>query len=325
MVGLGLLAIERHLDGHYRQALVLGALAGLVRPEVWPFLGAYGIYLWLADPRARVLIVSALSLIPLLWFGGALWGSGDLFQPSHVVLVPGRPTPGALTQHHGLRAFSEFVGMLPLPVILLAPLGVVLSIRPRSPALRPVALAAAAAVAWVTIMAVMVERGYTVIPRYLFMPAALAAILAGIGMARAVSLVAGERRPLALRAAVAIAVAAAIGLSVSELRLLRADSRAVMSQAERDEDLAAAVELAGGAGAVRDCGSIVTAWFQKSALAWEVGVHLSEVTARGGPGPQITFFYRGAGARARVPAGAQVYETGSWQVVANCRGSAASR
>ena len=54
MVGLGLLAIERHLDGHRRQALVLGALAGLVRPEIWPFLGAYAIYLWFADRRSRV-------------------------------------------------------------------------------------------------------------------------------------------------------------------------------------------------------------------------------------------------------------------------------
>ena len=57
----------------------------------------------------------------------------------------------------------------------------------------PIALAAAAAAAWVTILAIMVERGYTVIPRYLFMPAALVAILAGIGMARATELVGGTR------------------------------------------------------------------------------------------------------------------------------------
>ena len=112
------------------------------------------------------------------------------------MLAPGRPTAGAQTQHHGLRAFSEFAGMLPLPVVLLAVLGVVLSLRPRSPALGPVAIAAGAVAAWVTIMAVMVERGYTVIPRYLFLPAALAAILAGIGMARATELVGGARRRL---------------------------------------------------------------------------------------------------------------------------------
>ena len=63
---LGLLAIERHLDGHRRQALALGALAGLVRPEIWPFLGAYAVYLWFADRRGRALIVAAIALIPLL-------------------------------------------------------------------------------------------------------------------------------------------------------------------------------------------------------------------------------------------------------------------
>jgi hypothetical protein len=316
MVAFGLLAIERHLDGHRRQALALGALAALVRPEVWPFLGAYCIHLWFADRRGRALIASVVGLIALLWFGGALWGSGDAFQPSHVVLSPGRPTAGAQTQHHGFRAFTVFAEMLPLPVVLLAVLGVVLSFRSRSPARRPLGFAAAAAAAWVTVVAVMVERGYTVIPRYLFMPAAVAAILAGIGMARAIGLVSGTRR---LAAAVAIAAAAAPALGLIELRLLRDDADAVASQAERDRDLAAAVDRAGGAEVVRDCGAVVTAWFQKSALAWELGLDLPEVTARSRPGPEITFSYRSPGADARIPAGAQVFETDSWQVVANCR------
>ena len=100
--------------------------------------------------------------------------------------------------------------MLPLAVILLAVLGLVLSLKPRSSTLAPVALAAAAAAVWVTILSIMVERGFTVIPRYLFMPAAFVAILAGIGMARAIELVAGSRpRSLRLAGAVAIAVAAA--------------------------------------------------------------------------------------------------------------------
>jgi hypothetical protein len=327
MVGVGLLAIERHLDGHRRQALALGVMAGLVRPEIWPFLGAYGVQLWFADRRARALIVAAISLIPLLWFGGALWGSGDALQASHVVLAPGRPTAGALTQHHGLRAFSEFAAMPPLPVVLLAVLGVALSVKPRSPALGPVAIAAGAAAAWVTILAIMVERGFTVIPRYLFMPAALAAILAGVGMARAISLAAGTGRRLPdspprsprLAPAVVIAIAAAAALSVSEFRLLRDDWRAVTGQAERDRDLAAAVALAGGARAVRACGSIVTVWFEKSALAWELGADLPDVSQRARPGPTVTFAYRSPGATARVPAGAQVFENDSWQVVADCR------
>ena len=322
MVAFGLLAIERHLDGHRRQAVVLGALAALVRPEVWPFLGAYYLRLWFADRATRAAIVASLAAIPLLWFGGALWGSGDALQPQHVVLHPGRPTPGAQTQHHGLRAYSEFFEMLPPAVLALAVLAVVLSLWPRSPALRPVAILATAALAWVTIISVMVERGFTVIPRYLFLPAALVAILAGIGMARAVGLVAGENGGR-LRLAAGVAVVAAVAASFGELRLLRDDARAISSQADRDRDLGRAVELAGGAEAVRACGAVVTAWFEKSALAWELGVDMPEVTARPIAGrPQITFAYRGAEPPARTPPGARVVESDDWRVVANCRGAA---
>ena len=41
IVALCLAAIDLHLDGHTRLAFVAGALAGLGRPEVWPFLGLY--------------------------------------------------------------------------------------------------------------------------------------------------------------------------------------------------------------------------------------------------------------------------------------------
>ena len=38
LVGLCLWAIERHLDGRRRDAFLLGVAAGLLRPELWPFL-----------------------------------------------------------------------------------------------------------------------------------------------------------------------------------------------------------------------------------------------------------------------------------------------
>src|SRR5215207_8947315 len=97
---------------------------------------------------------------------------------SSQVVHPPEPRPSIMACPHSLSS----PGCCPLPVILLAVLGAVLLLRPRSPAFGPIALAAGAAAAWVTILALLVERGYTVIPRYLFMPAALAAILAGSGM-----------------------------------------------------------------------------------------------------------------------------------------------
>jgi len=68
LVAFTLWGIERHLDGRYRQAFVLGFLAALLRPEIWPFLGVYGAWLWLIDRRALPLILGGFVLIPALWF-----------------------------------------------------------------------------------------------------------------------------------------------------------------------------------------------------------------------------------------------------------------
>ena len=45
LVALVLWAVERHLDGRYTQAFLLGFAAALLRPEVWPFWGLYGLWL----------------------------------------------------------------------------------------------------------------------------------------------------------------------------------------------------------------------------------------------------------------------------------------
>src|SRR4051812_10477550 len=69
LVAFLLWAIERHLDGRRTQALLLGFAAALIRPEVWPFLGLYALFLWIREPRLRVLSAVLLVLIPVLWFG----------------------------------------------------------------------------------------------------------------------------------------------------------------------------------------------------------------------------------------------------------------
>ena len=45
-----LAAIDCHLDDRPRTAFVMGCLAALGRPEVWPFLGLYTIWLWRERP-----------------------------------------------------------------------------------------------------------------------------------------------------------------------------------------------------------------------------------------------------------------------------------
>src|SRR5215212_6561160 len=62
LVALCLWAVERHLDGRRTDAFLLGLGAALLRPEVWPFLGLYGLWLAYTDPRRRVVVGGAFAL-----------------------------------------------------------------------------------------------------------------------------------------------------------------------------------------------------------------------------------------------------------------------
>src|SRR3954447_23901687 len=44
LVLFGFWALHLHLDGRRHAALLVGALTGLIRPEVWPLLLAYGLW-----------------------------------------------------------------------------------------------------------------------------------------------------------------------------------------------------------------------------------------------------------------------------------------
>jgi len=60
-VGLMLWAIERHLDGRVAHSVVLGTLVCLMRPELFPFLGLYGLWAWRALPALRPLVAGVLA------------------------------------------------------------------------------------------------------------------------------------------------------------------------------------------------------------------------------------------------------------------------
>ena len=54
-------AVVAHLAGRRRAALALLTAAALMRPEAWPFLGAYGYWLW-RDERRFVIAAGATVL-----------------------------------------------------------------------------------------------------------------------------------------------------------------------------------------------------------------------------------------------------------------------
>src|ERR687895_256466 len=59
-VALMLWAVERHLDSRAGQAVALLAVVSLMRPELFPFLGLYAIWVWRADHGLRGVVAALM-------------------------------------------------------------------------------------------------------------------------------------------------------------------------------------------------------------------------------------------------------------------------
>ncbi|MDZ7732944.1 MAG: hypothetical protein U5R31_07330 [Acidimicrobiia bacterium] len=92
---LTLWAVERHLDGRPDHALLAGTGVALLRPEAWPFVGLYALWVLRDVPSRRVLAVACLVAIPLLWFGGDWWGSGNPWHGADAAQVASAPADRA--------------------------------------------------------------------------------------------------------------------------------------------------------------------------------------------------------------------------------------
>jgi hypothetical protein len=282
-----LLAVDRHLDRHRGQAFALLVAAGLMRPEAWLFLLVYGAWLWVAPERPPRLLMAGLALlIPLLWLGGDWVGSGHLWTASDRALNPIKNSPG-VAAHPAVAVLQEAWRMLPVPARVAAPFGLAAALVAFARARRErlILLLAGSALVWTGMVAVMAQRGYPGLPRFLFPATGAAAVVAGVGVVRIAQLVSSPvgvlpRGGVWWRAArgtvIAVAGAAAIlafaALAVPDATRLPADAAAIDTVVQRDDGLSDAVQGVGGPAAVLRCGHPYTGWFEVTALAWDLGV-----------------------------------------------------
>jgi hypothetical protein len=277
MVALGLLAVDRHLDGRRGQAFALLVTAGLIRVEMWPFMLAYGLWLaWRSGARTRLAVALGVLVGPVFWFGGDWLGTGHLATGSNRALVPIPGSPGDAA-HPALAVLEEAYVMLPLPVWIAIAAGLIAALTRRR--ITPIVVLAGCAAVWTAVVAAMAVRGYPGLPRFVFMASALDAVAAGIAAATVVDWLAGRRRRAAAALALATCVAFAVG-SVPNAQLLPGDVAGFEQVARRDQALAASVEAAGGPSAVMRCGSPAAPWYVLTAVAWHLGVSTDQVQNR---------------------------------------------
>jgi hypothetical protein len=309
---LTLWAIESHLDDRPRRVVVLLTALALLRPEAWPFLGLYALWLWRRDPAARTLVVLLLGAVPVLWFGADWWGSGDPLHGAGGAQVIDDPAGTRLLD--SLDHVAKVV-VVPLWIGVVAALG---HARREGERLAP-ALAVLAG-AWMAIVVVMsVGLRYAALSRFLLPAGAVLCVLGGVGLVQLVRRVADGRRRLAL--VVVLAVTSAVFV-LPRLLGIADIAEEISERAAIEADLVDAVDAAGGRGALRACTTVVAdpKDLPQAVLAWHLDVPLAEVDRRQPADPHVAVVRVGGGMSTRIEAADRVTRelaaNGRWRVVA---------
>jgi hypothetical protein len=282
-------AVDRLLEGRHAQAFLLGCAAGLIRPEVWPFLGLYALWLWFRDPGfkspwMRLLLIAGLAVQPIGWFVPPWITTGQPFlAATHAADYNG---------HLGSDVFRSIVtrGIRDqlLPALILAAVAVVVGwVRDRDRAVVGIGLGVVAY--WVVVVGETLD-GYPGLERFFLPAASLVCVLAGVGIARiaelAGGLAGGLRRPVTA-AVVVVLGAICIPFSTTQINVARADQREATQGVYLLNELTKAVAAVGGHHAVLPCNSSFTAvnHSAQTALAWKLEVTLQRVgTSMHAPG-----------------------------------------
>ena len=326
---LALLAFGAALEGRLRAALLLGLAAALVRTEAAPFLLVYCGWLWRRDPGARGWIAASAAALPVAWLGPDLLAAGDAFRSSERARVPNPGAP-ALADDPALESLRRALALAPVVVwagVVLAAAGAARGALPRI-ALLP----AGAGAAWIALIALMAELGYSGEPRYAMPGAALLAVSAGPGLAWAARAATGVTSVLyedaidpgrARAAAGTLIAAVCVGVAIAEQGpTLAAEAERARYEARLYAGLDDAVEAAGGAEAVLRCGPVNSMPYSRPALAWRLGVPIPRLSTRAAAsGTMLRARLRpGAPLRPR-PRGSgltEVARAGEWVVMSSC-------
>ena len=325
LIGATLWAVDRLLDGHRTQAFLLSLAAGLIRPEWWPFIGLYALWLWFRVPqfqswRMRLLILAGLFSLPFLWFLPPWVGSGQPFlAATHAAHYNGHLGPDVLR-----AVVGRGVDLQVLPALIAAIVAVAIGWwRDRD---RLLLAMGAAIVAWWVVVVAMTLDGYPGLERFFLPAAALTCVLGGVGIVR-VSLLEGgalQRHGPELAVGVAaVLVIVCVPFTTTRFSEARAAEPAASQAVSTLDQLSRAVAAVGGHQGVFPCKSSFAAVNHgvQTALAWKLHVTLERVgTSMRAPGvdfigPRNATDGSPARVDPRLTSARTLAQVGDWRVV----------
>jgi hypothetical protein len=327
LIGASLWAVDRLLDGRHGQAFSLAVAASLIRPEWWPFIGLYALWLWFRVPEfktvpRRLAILAGLALLPVLWFGPPWVGSGQPFlAASHAAQYNGHLGSSPLR-----TVVARGVDLQVLPALIAAVVAVAIGwFRDRDRVLLAIGVAIAA---WWVVVVGMTLDGYPGLERFFLPAAALTCVLGGVGIVRLAQLAGELPRGVSFAHAVpvlvgVVLVAVSIPLSSTAITAAHDAFAANESSADSQSQLSAAVRAVGGHNAVYPCKTSFAGvnHGMQTSLAWKLHVTLEKVgTAMRAPGVDFIGPHSGANGEAahidpRLTRARPLGGAGTWRVV----------
>ena len=285
--GIVLWAFERHLDGRRDHALYLGVIAALMRPEAWPFLGLYGLWLWFTDPHLRKQLVAFAVLVPAVWFLPEWWGSGDPLRAGSRANAP-NPGSAAFDDIPAFAVAHRFVQVTIAPVELgtLVAVGYAAVLWRRVRGERDTLALAIGGFAWFVVVAAMTQAGFAGNQRYLIVTTAVVCVLGGMGAVRVLQ---GVEWLAIVAAALLSGVRAGPPTIVAKANNEARVRGGLEHEAYLWHDLKGLIDEAGGKHALLACGGVYSGPFQTQMVAYELGIHGIQVGWKVTPPPGVTF------------------------------------
>jgi hypothetical protein len=264
LVTVCLAAIDCHLSGRHRWAWWLLALASLGRPEVWPFAGLYAIWAWRKIPSMRWMLYAGALGNAFLWFGIPEITNGRPNIAGQLALR----SPRELHSNKITGTFDRYTALDYLAVELAALVALGLALLRRN---WIVLTLAASVLLWVVIEIAFALHGFPGVPRYLFEPAGLTAVLAGVTVGWLLLDASRIHRALPSWAGIPLAiilVAAMIPGAISQIRTEHKDVFHERLRTKQVNKLAATINSLGGYKHVLACGHAVVNVEYASIMAW---------------------------------------------------------
>jgi hypothetical protein len=325
-----LAAVDNHMESRRRWALGCLIAAGLLRPEVWPFLIAY--CAWLAYDKStwrRVMSAVVAFGVPASWFVIDWFGSRQFFRSAGAATRQSQGGP-LLTRQPGLATLRETWHLMSAPflVLFLLGFGTALLAWRRNRRSSPAVWLGLGAFGWLVVDAVLAQgRFATGAPRYLLPGVALACVVAGgffVAVIRALARsLPDSRARVAVAALASLALGGFLAPRLANTRdHLDAELRQGRAAARLKVSLVGAVALAGGRNAVVNCGQVSTQNFQVPLVSWQLRIPIADVVII--PGATGTVLQAGGGPK--IPPGLSSYRVlgtagpvgARWTVVSTC-------